>query len=79
MSDHYEIFTQFFLYPEVIFVHIPCLSILQQSSLPLSGLYMARHEAGSCEALTHKLRTLWPQRVYMVGVPACITDNSLTS
>ena len=30
-------------------------------------------------ALTHELRTLWPQSVYMAGVPACITDKSLTS
>ena len=29
--------------------------------------------------LTHELRTLWPQSVYMEGVPACITDKSLTS
>ena len=24
-------------------------------------------------------RTLWPQSIYMAGVPACITDKSLTS
>ena len=29
--------------------------------------------------LTHELRTLWPQSVCMAGVPACITDKSLTS
>ena len=29
--------------------------------------------------LTHELRTLWPQSVYMASVPACITDKSLTS
>ena len=35
MSDHYEIFTQFFLDPEVFFFHIPGLLMLQQRNLRL--------------------------------------------
>ena len=38
MLDHHEIFTQFFLDPEVIFslqFHIPCLLMIQQRSLLL--------------------------------------------
>ena len=42
---------------------------------PLHGATWGRIMWG----LTHELRTLCPKRVYMVGVPACITDKSLTS
>ena len=40
---------------------------------PLHGATWGRIMWG----LTNELRTLWPQRVYMAGVPACITDKSL--
>ena len=47
------------------------ISLLSSSFVLAASSHLQDH--------THELRTLWPQSVYMAGVPACITDKSLTS